>query len=232
MRKIALSFTICVLSLFIAGGVLAEKKNQPSKTISADKAQVLLLQGNQRFVKGEVIHPHQSAKERIRTAKEGQKPMAAILSCSDSRVPSEILFDAGLGDLFVVRLAGNVVGKEAVGSLEYAVEHLGTKLILVLGHTECGAVTAAVNNDQATGDLLAIINEIKPVVTKVKAAHKDLVGEKLVLEAIKMNVQQSIEEIINSSSLLKKRWQAGDIKIVGALYDLETGSVTILKPSL
>ncbi|MFA6549296.1 MAG: carbonic anhydrase [Candidatus Margulisiibacteriota bacterium] len=227
MKKFVLLFAIWYFSLILAGSLPAVTHTQDN-SINPDKALAILLKGNQRFVKGQVVRPHQSAENRVKTAKEGQKPIAAILGCSDSRVPPEMIFDAGLGDIFVVRLAGNVTGKEVLGSLEYAVEHLGVKLILVLGHTKCGAVTAVAKQEKVTGNLIAIANEIKPAVDKTKAAHKDLAVEKLILESIKANVQQSIDKMLSSSSLLRERLQAGDIKIVGGLYDLETGAVAIL----
>jgi len=227
INRTILLLVVCVFSLFV-GSVLAETHGQGQK-ITPDVALNILLKGNQRFVKGAVIHPHQSVRDRVKTAREGQKPVAAILSCSDSRVPPEIIFDAGIGDIFVIRIAGNVAAKEAIGSIEYAVDHLGVKLILVLGHTKCGAVTAAANNDKVAGDLAAIIDEIKPAVAKTKAGDKNLTGDKLILESTKSNVQRSIQKIMNSSSLSQSRLQTGDITVIGALYDIETGSVTILK---
>lgn len=228
MNKIRTAFIVCVASLFIIGSAPAAVHVLDSKT-SPDSALNILLKGNLRFVKGQVIHPHQSAKYRVNTSKEGQKPIAAVLGCSDSRVPPEIIFDEGIGDIFAVRIAGNIACKEIVGSIEYAVEHLGVRLILVLGHTKCGAVTAVVDNEKGTGNLKAITDEINKAVDKTRTAHKDLAGKDLILESIKANVHQSIGKITSSSSLLRRHLQAGDIKVVGALYDIETGSVAILK---
>lgn len=228
-KKVFLLAAICFFALVLAGSIPAATHKQDNN-VTPDHAFAILLKGNQRFVKGQMVHPHQSAENRVKTAKEGQKPIAAILGCSDSRVPPEIIFDAGIGDIFVVRLAGNVTGKEALGSLEYAVEHLGVKLILVLGHTKCGAVTAVAEQEKVAGNLIAIADEIKPAVDKTKAAYKNLTAEKLILGSIKANVQQSIDKMLSSSALLRERLQAGDLKIIGGLYDLETGAVTVLAP--
>jgi carbonic anhydrase len=228
MNKLRIAFTICVASFFLIGSALSAVHGTDNKR-SPDSALQLILKGNLRFVKGLAVHPHQSAKYRINTAKEGQKPIAAVLGCSDSRVPPEIIFDGGIGDIFTVRIAGNIACKETIGSIEYAVEHLGVRLILVLGHTKCGAVTTVADNEKVTGNLTAITDEIKKAVNNTRTAHKDFAGDKLILASVKANVGQSIEKIISSSGLLKRHLQAGDIKISGALYDIETGIVTMLK---
>jgi len=216
-----------VLSIFIAGNALAATHGAV-KGVSPDDALKTLLNGNKRFANRQPRHPNQSASRRISTAKEGQEPFATILSCSDSRVPLEIIFDAGIADIFAVRLAGNVVDKDALGSIEYATDHLGTKLVVVLGHTKCGAVTAVVNNDHVGGNITSFTDKIKPAVEKTRAAYKDLAGEALILESTKANVRQSMGEIINSSSDIRRMLKEGRVKIVGALYDVETGTVITL----
>jgi carbonic anhydrase len=223
MKKIL----ICVLTVYITFSALAAT-HEIIKGISPDDAMKMLLNGNKRFASSQPQHPHQSIDQRIKTAKQGQKPFATILSCSDSRVPLEIIFDAGIGDIFVIRNAGNVVEKVALGSIEYSIEHLGSKLIVVLGHTKCGAVTAVVNKDQVGGNMTGFTDKIKPAVAKTRADHKDLAGEALILESTKANVRKSIEDIIRSSRDVSELVKTGKIKIVGAIYDVEKGTITKL----
>jgi carbonic anhydrase len=217
---------ICFLTVGLAGNTLAAE--HAPKGLSPDAALQLLVAGNQRFASGKVQHPHQSADRRKQTAKEGQRPYAIILGCSDSRVPPELVFDAGIGDLFSVRVAGNVADKVAVGSIEYAVDHLGATLIMVLGHTKCGAVSAAVGNAEVSSNIASITNRIEPAVAKVKAAYKDLAGDALLEESVKANVRESIEDIVASSPDLRQRLKDGKIRLIGALYDLGSGLVTRL----
>ena len=218
---------ICLLSIFIVTGALAVS-HTASQGVSPDDALKMLLDGNKRFVSNEAQHPHQSIEQRVRTAKEGQKPFATILTCSDSRVPPEIFFDAGIGYIFVIRVAGNVVDKDALGSIEYAADHLGSSLIMVVGHTKCGAIAAVVNNDHVGGNITSVTDKIRPAVEKTRAANKGLAGDALILESTKANVRQSMEEITRSSGDIKGLVNAGKVKIVGAIYDVETGSVNVL----
>ncbi|MFI5353539.1 MAG: carbonic anhydrase [Candidatus Binatales bacterium] len=190
---------------------------------SANAAEALqrLLDGNQRYVAGRAIRPNQTAGRRA-TVAGGQHPFAAILGCSDSRVPPEIVFDQGLGDLFVVRLAGNVADPVALDSLDYAVTHLGTRLILVLGHERCGAVTAAVEGYGERGDVGPMLAELRPAV----AASKALPGDP-VANAIRANVELTVENL-RTSKPLSAMVASGQLKIVGGIYHLATGKVEML----
>jgi carbonic anhydrase len=187
-----------------------------------------LLDGNTRFADNLKQHPHQQPQRRIKTAQEGQKPIATILTCSDSRVPPEIIFDAGIGDIFVVRVAGNIADKIELGSIEYGIGHLGTTLIMVLGHSKCGAVTAAVNKAEVGGNIKNIIKSIEPAVEKARAENKGLGNDALVPKAIKANVWQVIDDILKNSAEVRKMVREAKVKIVGAIYDLESGKVTNL----
>jgi carbonic anhydrase len=150
------------------------------------------------------------------------------LSCSDSRVPPEIIFDQGIGDLFVVRVAGNIVDKIEIGSIEYGASHLGTPLLMVLGHTKCGAVTAAVKGGEVHGSIAGLIDKIKPVAEKTRAERKDLSEDDLILKTIKANIFKTIEDIFRSSPEIRTRVREGKLKVIGALYDIETGVVSDL----
>ena len=189
------------------------------------KSLLMLTDGNGRFVMNSLTRPHQTPERRAETAKDGQNPFASILSCSDSRVPLEHLFDAGIGDLFVVRIAGNIADAAEIGTLEYGVGHLGTSLIVVLGHTKCGAVTAAVNNSHVEGSVPAVIDHIVPAVEHARVEHPELQGDELINNAITANVWQTIADILNKSEEIRTLVLAGKLKVVGAIYDIESGVV-------
>ena len=187
-----------------------------------NQALQLLIEGNKRFAAMNATHPNQS-KERRDEVKGGQKPFAVIVGCSDSRIPPEILFDQGIGDVFVIRLAGNIVDDTALGSIEYAVEHLGTRLIMVLGHDKCGAVTAAVKGGDIPGHIGSIVKAIAPAVKKAKNQSGDLLEN-----AIRENVAMAVDRLKSSSSLLAHLVKDGVLKIVGAYYRLDDGKVTLV----
>jgi carbonic anhydrase len=181
-----------------------------------------LMDGNKRCVVCKQQNPRQDARRRKEVSK-GQKPFAVIVGCSDSRIPPELIFDQGLGDLFVVRLAGNIVDNVALGSIEYAVEHLGSKLVMVLGHGKCGAVTAAAQSPDAPGHVGSIVKAIQPAVKKAKKLQGDLVDN-----AIRANVELVVGKIKSSKPILAEMVENGEIEIKGAYYNIETGAVELL----
>ncbi|MBD2611252.1 carbonic anhydrase [Nostoc punctiforme FACHB-252] len=193
----------------------------PPQTPSPDAALQKLIDGNQRFVEHKPQYPDQTAV-RLQEVAQAQHPFATVLSCADSRVPAEIIFDQGIGDIFDVRLAGNIVTPESLGSIEYAVALLGTPLLMVLGHERCGAVTAAVKNEALLGDIGSFVEAIKPVVKNAKLQPGDAVEN-----AVVANVQYQIARL-KRSQLLTERLESGKLKIVGGRYDLDTGGVTII----
>ncbi len=195
---------------------------------SAVDAQKLLEEGNARFVGNKVLNDDLSSAKRDDLYKNGQKPFAIIIGCSDSRVPPEVLFDQALGDLFVVRDAGNVVDSIATGSVEYAAEHLKSPLVVVLGHEKCGAVTAAVNGGEIPGSIASIANKIKPSVDKAKAEATP--ADKLVEKSAELNVENTIVEL-EKSPIIKELVESGKLTIVGAKYQLATGQVEWYKPA-
>jgi carbonic anhydrase len=182
-----------------------------------------LAEGNQRYVAGQPIHPRQDEARRTEVA-AGQKPFAVVVGCSDSRTAPEILFDQGLGDLFVTRLAGNVVDDAALGSIEFAVAKLGARVVVVLGHEKCGAVIAAVDavnkGSVPPAHLASFVDAIKPAVESVKNQPGDQVDN-----AVRANVKLIVEKLKASSPVLAPLVQSGELQIVGARYDLDNGKV-------
>ena len=189
---------------------------------SPDQALEQLLDGNKRFVGATLSHPHQDGAHRISLGK-GQHPFAAILTCADSRVPPEVLFDQGLGDLFVVRVAGNILNDQLLGSLEYATSHLSTPVIMVLGHTKCGAVGAVATGAELDGHIASLAPAIQPAVDKVKDQEGDLTDN-----ASREVARMTAEQMVNSEPIMANQVKAGKVKIVPAFYDLESGEVALL----
>jgi carbonic anhydrase len=181
-----------------------------------------LKAGNERHVEHHYLHPHQTiAREHELVA--GQSPHAAILSCSDSRVPPEIVFDQGLGDLFTVRVAGNIAADAEIASIEYAVEHLHTPLVVVMGHQSCGAVAAAIQGGVAPGHLPALVDAIRPSVEKARGLSGDLSDN-----AIRLNVEAVVAKLRSSEPILSEMVATGKLRVVGAVYSLSTGMVAWL----
>ncbi|MBU1229519.1 MAG: carbonic anhydrase [Proteobacteria bacterium] len=199
-----------------------------SQGIPADEALQLLKDGNARFVSGQSTHSRRDADRRAETVKGGQHPFATIVGCSDSREPLEIIFDQGIGDIFVIRVAGNVAGPDELASVEYGVGHLNTPVLLVLGHTSCGAVTAAVQNAKVHGNLPFLINQIKPAVAKAKAWNPAASGEELLGKSIKANVWQTMENMFRKSVEVREFVEKGKLLVIGAIYDLDSGQVNWL----
>jgi carbonic anhydrase len=195
--------------------------------MTAQDAWDRLRAGNERFVSNRMEHPDQSPPRRVQVAK-GQHPFAAVLACSDSRVPPEIIFDTGLGDIFVIRVAGNTADDAAVASMEYAVEHLHVPLIVVLGHQRCGAVQAAVEADQShgrpEGHLPAILDPILPAVRAVKGQGGDVVEN-----AVRENVLRVVHQAQNSRPILVEAVRAHHLGVLGADYELDTGRVSLVQ---
>jgi carbonic anhydrase len=221
------------LSLACPSGLLtlaqAEGTSKPEPPISADGALRELLDGNARFVKGRPASPRRGPHD-FRALAEAQYPEAVIVSCADSRVAPEILFDVGVGDIFVVRVAGNVIGGAGAvvkGSIEYAVAELNVPLIVVLGHSGCGAVKAAMKHidakDSLPGSINGLVELIKPAVAQSKGAPGDALEN-----AIRKNVEIGVERLKELQPILAPRVKDGTLTVMGAVYDLRTGAVTLL----
>jgi carbonic anhydrase len=184
----------------------------------------LLVEGNKRFISNlRTDHDH---LEMINETREGQYPFAVILSCMDSRTSTELIFDQGLGDLFSIRVAGNIVNNDILGSIEYAVKYAGTKVLMVLGHTECGAIKSA-KQGVTDGHITDMLKRIHPSISK--AMLKEDRYHKFNDNVTYANVEHSLEEILTRSSIVKEMFEKGQIGIVGGVYNIETGEVDFFK---
>ena len=189
-----------------------------------------LREGNQRFVMNVRSRNHQLSDTRRRELTTGQYPFAIILGCSDSRVPAEIVFDQGLGDLFVIRVAGNIVAPSQVGSVEFAAERFGTRLVIVLGHSQCGAIQATLEElqrptDKQSRNLLSIVNRIRPSVEALLATDLANDLDALMKQAVQANVRASTNHLRSGSQVLEQLIEKQGLLVVGAEYSLETGVV-------
>jgi len=189
---------------------------------TAEQAMERLMAGNKRYVASKQTHPHQT-RERCVELSAGQYPFAVILGCADSRVPPEVIFDQGLGDLFVIRVAGNVLDDCVLGSIEYAVAHLHTPLIVVLGHSKCGAVGATVEGGELEGHLPSLAAAIQPAVDQARGLPGDLVDN-----AVRANATMVVGQLKASEPVLSELVDADELKVVAACYDLDTGEVDLL----
>jgi carbonic anhydrase len=224
MRK-----TLSTLGLLaaLAAALPAAGHKSSAPGVTPDEAWKILAKGNERFARSMALKPHQDAERRRELSGE-QHPYAVVVGCSDSRLSPEIVFDAGLGDLYVVRNAGNSVqGTFQVASIEYAVERLGAHLIVVLGHAQCDAVTAAVEGEPK--DTHSSIDEmaalLKAPVDEAKDKVGGLKGESLIAEATERNVLFQMKELLKTSPLIAAKVDKGEVKLVGGVYDLDNGLV-------
>jgi carbonic anhydrase len=195
-------------------------------SLTPELALDILKEGNQRFVNN--IKAHRNLLEQVNETSSGQFPFAAILSCIDSRTSAELIFDQGLGDVFSIRIAGNILNDDILGSMEFACKIAGSKLIVVLGHTKCGAIEGACDNLVDMGHLAGLLNKVKPAIeieTETKA-DRNSKNKKFVENVTRNNVFVTVKKVREQSSLLAEMEKAKQIKIVGGLYDLDTGKVT------
>lgn len=191
-----------------------------------------LIEGNRRFLAGHEWDAAEPARARLARVGRDQRPFAAILGCADARVPVEIVFAQELGELFVVRVAGNVASPATLGSLEFAAVNLGTPLVVVLGHTRCGALAATVDallgRGHATGQLAAVVEWVRPAVEPLLDAESRHRPEVLAARGVEANVRRTVEEVRRSSGLLAQEIRASRVAVVGAVFDLDTGEVRVL----
>jgi carbonic anhydrase len=227
MKKISFLLFMLILAAALATPAPA---TTAAPGISAGEALRLLKEGNGRYVDGKLQHPHQDRARRALTTAQGQHPLATVLTCSDSRVPAEIIFDQGIGDIFVVRVAGNVAATDEIGSIEYAVDHLATPVVVVMGHTQCGAVTAVVDDSKLPPNIATLVEPIKPAVEKAREANPQAAKDVLLKAAITANVWQAVEDMLRLSPIIREKVRDGKAQVVGALYDLDSGQVQWLGP--
>jgi len=225
MKKTSLASYLVAVSLLAASqfALAADPAHSEQPTVAPAEAVSKLKEGNGRYTSGNLQHPGQTTERRTELAKD-QHPFAVILSCSDSRVPPEIVFDQGLGDLFVVRVAGNVIDDHGLGSIEYAVDHLGARLIVVLGHQSCGAVKAAKETiaakGKAPGHIQSLVTAIQPVVETTAKDDLDT--------TVKANVKHVVQALRSSTPILKAKVDSGEVQVIGGYYSLDTGAVSLL----
>lgn len=195
--------------------------------LSHNEAFKKLIEGNKRFAQNKSIHPNIGSECRKSLAEE-QKPFAAILACSDSRVPVELIFDVGLGDLFVIRSAGHILSNEALGSLEYAVKELGVKLVMILGHDNCGAISTALKfyqiDETLSESMQSLLNHIYPALEKLDIGNNKI----LVNDAVRANIQYQVEDLIRRDAYLSKKILNKEIFLRGAIYKFDTGLIEVL----
>lgn len=211
-----------LLTLLIALFSSAAFASDAGPLLSGDDALAALRDGNARYVSGKPNAWHADANKRT-ALNEGQRPYACVVTCSDSRVPPEILFDQTLGEIFVIRLAGNVISPEAVGSVEYAVAHLNVPVVIVLGHTSCGAVKAAIADPNITGPIHSLVNRITPAVTAAK--RKGFNDADVCTAAISENARMGAEILVQESRPIEAALNHGRLALLSAIYDLHSGEV-------
>lgn len=210
----------------MADGAVSSIYQRAEEVSSPQEALFLLKEGNQRYSTGQTLKQDVSEKKRKSLVEKGQKPFAVIVSCSDSRVPPEIIFDQGLGDLFVIRVAGNILGPLTMGSVEYGVEHLGAPLLIVLGHDHCGAVKAAVEGGEAPGSIGTIVERIRPSVEIVRTSGAT--GSAVYEHVENINIKAMVTEL-QASPVIQEFLHKGSLSVLGAKYCQETGKVTFFE---
>jgi len=215
--------------LALAAVANAQVTKEEQSALTPDKVLTDLMDGNARFVAGKIGDPE--IKKRVTNSADGQYPKAIILSCVDSRVPVEMVFDQGIGDLFVARVAGNVEDQDQLGSMEFATKLAGAKLVFILGHSACGAIKGACDRAEL-GNLTGLLAKIRPAVDAVegfKPEQRNSANKAFVEKVVEQNVRQTMEDIRKDSQVLSEMEASGTIKIVGGIYDLHTGKITLLK---
>jgi carbonic anhydrase len=224
----------CILAALLIYGCLEERSGKPGP----DQVIEMLKAGNKRFVEGKPEHPNTGAARLVQAEKEnqGKHAYATILSCSDSRVPVEFIFDAGIMDIFVVRVAGNVCDTDEIGSIEYGLAHVHTPVLVVLGHTQCGAVTAVTHAIHGKGHAMErnippLVDNIEPAVRRAMELHSDIKDDEIIPYAIEENIWQAVEDLFMKSPATRDIVNSGKAKVVGAMYDVGKGSVTWLPES-
>lgn len=198
--------------------------SEAPQAMDPEAALKLLQEGNERWVSGKFENPNTSTNRRQQQATEGQTPFVTVLTCADSRLPVERVFDRGVGEVFVIRVAGNVVGPHEAGTIEYGAGHLNSRLLVVMGHTKCGAVAAACSGAKIDGNVGALVENIRPAVDRAKTTT-GADGAALTSAAIKENVWQSVFDLLRTSPELCKMVKSGHVKVVGAVCDVSSGKV-------
>jgi carbonic anhydrase len=215
-----------LLQMSLGAGISRAVAGPKTQALTADQIHRELVEGNRRFASGHSRHPHSSLSWAKRAGRLGQHPHAVVLCCSDSRVVPEILFDQGIGDLFTIRVAGNVANEDEVGSIEYGVEHLAVPLCVVLGHTSCGAVTAVVKCEELPIEISHLVSPIRTAHEKAKALYPGLKEQSMIQATVRLTVLDTVATLRKGPKVLDERIKTGSLRIEGGVYDLETGRVS------
>lgn len=237
MKNLSIGLTIILIAFLISlSGCSDTPKNQKP---SPDGAMKLLQQGNNRFASGKSTYPNMDKDRLIQAGQEnqGDYAYATVITCSDSRVPVELVFDAGVMDIFVIRVAGNVCDTDEVGSIEYGLSHVNTPVLVVLGHTQCGAVTAVTHAIQGTGHALELnipplVDNIEPAVKRAMELYPHAKGDDIIPLAIEENVWVGVRDLFMKSPSSRQLVKDGRVKVVGAIYDVGTGKINWLKEAM
>ncbi|HUU39917.1 MAG TPA: carbonic anhydrase [Desulfatiglandales bacterium] len=223
---------LCCFIIVIQFALVSHASEHKAGKPSPDEALTMLKEGNARFYSGKATYPHTDAArlKMAGTENQGDHAYATVITCSDSRVPVELIFDAGVMDIFVIRVAGNVCDTDEIGSIEYGLAHVNTPILVVLGHTQCGAVTAVTHALHGEGHALErnippLVDNIIPAVKRAIAQHNDAHGDAIIPYAIEENVWQGIEDLFMKSPAVRNIVNEGKAKVVGAIYDVGTGKV-------
>ena len=233
--KYLISKIIILIFLFTfltSPAAASEKGKAYAHKPNPDQVIAMLKEGNKRFIEGKAIHPHTDVSRLIQAGSEnqGDYAYATVITCSDSRVPVELIFDAGIMDIFVIRVAGNVCDVDEIGSIEYGLAHVHTPVLVVLGHTQCGAVTAVTHALQGKGHALErnippLVDNIKPAVKRAMSNYPNLKGDAVIPHGIEENVWQSIEDLFMKSPATRILVNDRSVKVVGAIYDVGSGKI-------
>jgi carbonic anhydrase len=205
------------------------QSKETQNNLTPELAIQILKDGNDRFIKN--LKTNRNLLQQVNETSESQHPFATILSCIDSRTSAELIFDQGLGDIFSIRIAGNILNEDILGSMEFATKVVGTKVIVVLGHTKCGAIVGACNHVEM-GNLTTLLNKIQPAIFSEKETKENRTGSntKFVNNVTKLNVHLTIDRIRRESPIIAELENSGSIKIIGGLYNVENGQVTFFEP--
>ncbi|NDV28893.1 carbonic anhydrase [Desulfovibrio sp. JC010] len=233
MKNLFIFFTIAFL-LNLSGAPCAAfngtAASGSAKKMGADQALVLLMEGNLRFVKGSSVYPNQTSHQRKVLALQGQNPFATVVTASDSRVDPVLIFDRGLGDLFTVRLAGNVAGTDTLASVEYSMLALETPLLVVMGHTRSTLIRAAIDKVELKGHLVQLLGKLEPSIRMTRVLYPSLKGGELADKVAETNVRQVMREILGQCPAILEKVRSGKAQLMGAVYDTDTGAVRWLGP--
>ncbi len=232
LKNLSIFIITALLLTFAASPCAAfNGTSAPDSTVkSADNSLVLLMEGNLRFVKGSSVYPNQTSHQRKVLALQGQNPFATVITASDSRVDPVLIFDRGLGDLFTVRLAGNVVGSDTLASVEYSMLALETPLLVVMGHTRSTLIKAAIDKVELKGHLVQLLGKLEPAIKMTRVLYPSLKGRELVDKVAETNVRQVMRDVLSQCPAVLEKVRSGKARIMGAIYDTDSGAVHWLGP--